>query len=162
MALMADAAYDPQALLSKPLDEIKPPVPYPVGSYVGTVMNREFDTAKTEKKQTIVRFMVRFDEPLPDVDEEEWARATNEAEGGKKPADNLQRLEFWITPDALYRLKQFGEEHCKVDPNDVSNTAELIEAIVGRQAVFVMTQQPNKKNPQQPYHNITATAPVPE
>jgi hypothetical protein len=96
------------------------------------------------------------------VDAEALAVATDPAQGGKPLAENLQRLEFWITPDALYRLKEFGEDHLKVDPSEVQNVAELIEACIGKQGVFVMTQQPNKKNPERPYINITSTAALPE
>lgn len=155
------ADFDPQALLAKPLDEIKAPINLPVGSYVGIVTKHEFDKAKNEKASPLVRFDVVAQEPLPDVDEAAFALATDEAQGGKKLADNPQRLEFWLTPDAVYRLKEFGEEHCGVDESDVANLAELIEALKGRPFVFVLEQVPNKKNPERPYINITRTAAVP-
>lgn len=160
---MAEAAgFDPQALLTKPLDEIKPPIQLPVGGYVGIATKREFDKAKNEKASPLVRFEVVATEPLPDVDEDAFALATDEARGGKKLADNPQRLEFWLTPDAVYRLKEFGEEHCGIDQSEASNLAELIELIIGRPFVFVLEQQPNKKNPERPYINIVRTAKVPE
>ena len=151
------AEFDPQALLSKPIDDVKPPVQLPLGSYLGVVVKREFDKAKNKDETPIVRFEIGFREALPDVDADELSAALD----GEPLTEKTQRLEFWLTPNALFRLKEFGMDHCKVQsPGDTM--AELIEAIVGCEAVFMLGQQPNKKNPERPYVNIVSTAPVPE
>lgn len=156
------ADFDPQALLSKPLADVKPPVILPVGSYVAIAKKYEFDKAKNEKQTPIVRFTIQFSEPLPDVDEADFARAINSAEGGKPLNEIEDKLEFWITPDALYRMKEFGERDCKVPEEDAANTAELIELCIGRPFIAVRASVPNKKNPERPYINVVSTAPVPE
>lgn len=146
-------SFDPTALLSKPLDEIKAPTPMPLGSYAGQVAKYEFDKAKNKDETPIVRFTVVATEAFPDVDEGELSAAL-----GDRALNQIEhRLEFWLTPAALYRLKEFGVEHCKVDESSVANTAELIEATVGAAFGFEIGQVPNKKNPERPYHQITRT-----
>lgn len=155
---MADAAsYDPQALLSKPLDEVKAPVPLPIGSMLGTYVSREFTTRKTkEGDKTVVSFQVRLEEPLPDVQEDDW----NAFIEGRGPEERQTKYDFWITQPALYRLKEAGE-HAGVKDDEVANTAELIEAMIGRQAVFTTAASKPDANGRV-YVNIERSAPVPE
>lgn len=155
--MMSDNGPDLQSLLAMPSDSIKPPVNLPVGGYVGRAIQREFDKAKNEKQTPIVRYTIQFDEPLPDVDETELAAALEV----KSLAENTQRLEFWLTPEAVYRLKEWAENHCKVDTSGM-NLAEIIEAALGQPFVSMLGQQPNKKNPERPYINIVSTAAVPD
>lgn len=160
VCFMAD--FDPQALLTKPLDEVKAPAGMPLGSYVFVPISREFGKAQNEKETPKVTFTVRPVEALPDVVADDLTAA--EAQDGKKLSEREQKLDFFLTPDSLFRLKEFGVDHCKVPEGDVANTGELIEAIVDgtRQFVGVMEQQPNKKNPERPYVNLSKTAAVPE
>lgn len=158
---MAD--FDPTALLSAPIDNFKAPPPAPIGTFLGMITKREFENARNEKKTPLVKFTIVPQEAMPDVDEEQlrtWQEAL--AESDKQMSAVEFKLEMWLTPEALYRLKELGRDHVKVTEEEAQTTGELIEAMVGRQVVFTLVQAPNKKNPERPYINIGSTAAVPE
>lgn len=157
---MADAAsYDPQALLSKPLDEVKAPVPLPLGEFVGEYVSYTWETRKTkEGDKTVCKWMVQPIEPLPSISPDDWSGFTD----GKKPDEIQTKYEFWITPAALFRIKE-AAEHTGIDEEaqkEIANTAELIEAMKGRQAVF-RTEASKPDQNGRVFVNIAGTAALP-
>lgn len=159
MTLAAD--FDPAALLSKPLSDIKRPPPMATGSFVAIATNKEFGKTKPQdgsEGTPFVSFEETLQEALPDVD----ADALKLALDGNPLSERKLKLDFYLTPNAVYRLKEFGENHCGVAESDAANLGELIELILGRPHVVVLSQQANKKDPEHPYVNITSTAAVPE
>lgn len=160
---MAEAAFDPTALLSKPVSSIIKPVRLPIGAYLGTTTKYEFDKARNEKASPLVRFTAVPTEALPDVDQEQLAASLKDGNGNPVAiTERSQRLEFWLTPDALHRLKTFAGEHCGVPDVDNMNVGEMIQSVIGQPFMFILGQSPNKKNPEEPYINIDSTGPVPE
>lgn len=149
------AEYDPQSLLAMPADQVEAPKPLPAGSYVFNVNSREFDKANNEKKTQLVRFDVSPIEALPDVDQEALALVT----ANKSLNEIHSRHELYITPDALFRVKEFAE-HCGIDSDGVS-IGEQIEQCPGRQFVGVVAHTISKKDGKTVYANIVSTAAVP-
>lgn len=87
-------------LLSKPSGEIEKPKPMPSGTYFGIIARHEFGV--TTKNQTpYVRFHVNNLEAGPDIDPE--LLALSKIDLTKKE----QRIDFYLTEDALYRLNEF-------------------------------------------------------
>lgn len=154
--------FDPTALLSKPVSSVKAPVKMPVGSYLGIASKFEFDK-RGEKNSPLVRFTVNPTEALPDVDQEALRESITDGDGVAQPLTSKeQRLEFWLTPDAVFRLTNFGKDHVQVENADSMTIGELINEIVGKPFMFTLVQAANKKEPDNPYINIGSTGPVPE
>lgn len=152
-------AFDPAALLQQKAADVKPPVRLPVGSFVATILSREY-TKVGEKQNTVCQYKVRYDEALPDVNADDLARAIDTAEGGRPMNEVEDKLDFWITPDALWRIVEFHNDHLRLDPE--LPISEQVEAAPGHQFIAVRSQVANKKDPTKPYINITATAALPE
>lgn len=157
---MAD--FDPTALLSKPLDEVKAPTPLALGSYSAVAFKYEFDKTKpkdTSKQPTpVVNISVRLVEAFPDVDAAELEAALN----GKSLTEIEQRpLTYFLTEAAAHRLKELGEDHAGID--DAANLAELLDKLCDGQHPFGVTvgTVPNTKEPSKPYHQITGTFKLP-
>lgn len=92
-------AVDFKSLLSKNMDEVKRPVPLPPGTYRGVVAKFEFKESQ-EKKTPFVRFMIQITAPGDDV--------AGDPNLAKIDLSKKQlRKDFYLTPDAEYRLKEF-------------------------------------------------------
>ena len=100
-----------EALLAKQVDSVERPKLYPIGNYSAIIAQHEF--GKSAKKETpFVKFDVKLIGPGSDVDEEAFEQAGgNEGLAKKKPLD----LYFYLTPDALYRLREFLENSLELD-----------------------------------------------
>lgn len=89
-------------ILSKSWDDVEAPKPFPTGSYLFIVKGLpRFD--KSSKKQTeFYEFTLQPIQALDDVDDD----ALREFGGF---VDKTIRTTFYLTEDALYRLKEFVE-----------------------------------------------------
>lgn len=96
---MANANF--QHLLSTPVDSVEKPKPLPTGTYQGLIKSFEFLEAKNDKKTPYVRFMLAFHTPGADIDTDELGKALGE----KKLGDITKSKDFYLTPDAMWRLK---------------------------------------------------------
>lgn len=82
------------------LDDVQRPKVLPTGTYKGTII--KFEYGQSSQKQTpYVRYFVRPDEARDDVDQE--------ALEGINLSQRSLRRDFFLTADALYRLKEFLE-----------------------------------------------------
>lgn len=95
-------ALDFSKLLSKPLDSVEKPKPLPVGTYLGIINKYEFGESK-EKKTPYVRFHFQVTGAGEDVDADELAAAAPDL--SKKQL----RRDYYLTDDAMYRLKELFE-----------------------------------------------------
>lgn len=85
-------------LLNVNADDVKAPVPLPAGTYSLIVQNIETGLSR-EKKTPYIRFVFNVLAPGGDVDPAELT----EIDLSKKSL----RSEFYLTPDAMYRLVDF-------------------------------------------------------
>ena len=115
------------AILDKPASDIERPKPLPTGTYVCVVKGLpRYD--KSSKKQT--EFAEYTLQPLQagdDVEEE----ALQEMGG---IANRTIRATYYITEDALWRLKKFIED-CGVEIEDGHSLREYCEQLQGRQVL---------------------------
>lgn len=91
-------ASDFSKLLSKNMDGVERPKPLPPGTYYGRIEKFSVDESK-EKKTPFVRFNLK----VTSADESIDADAVNGIDLSKKQL----RKDFYLTPDADYRLKEF-------------------------------------------------------
>ncbi len=94
---MAD---DFRTLLSKPMDEIEKPKPLPAGTYYGTITDHKFDVS-AQKRTPYVRFTVTLDSAGDNIDPSDLE--------GIDLAKKTQRKDYYLTEDALYRVKAMLE-----------------------------------------------------
>ncbi len=107
------------ALLDKPADEVEAPKPLPTGFY--RVMNTKFEMGESNKKKTpFVQFEVSVLSAEADVDENEL-----EAAGGIE--DKTLRQTFYLTPDSMFRVKEFATNILDIDTKGLS-MGEVIQA----------------------------------
>jgi hypothetical protein len=111
---------DFRELLSRPKVEYDKPPTLPEGHYLGRIIRHEFDRS-SEKQTPFVRYFIQPTAATEDVEEAEL-------EGVNITEYELQ-VEFYITPKALYRLREFHvslgfDENSNFD-DDFSNTRGL-------------------------------------
>lgn len=85
-------------LLRKPMNEIERPKLLPAGTYYGIIKSHELGKS-TQKKTPFVRFHVALTGAGEDVDQELLE--------GIELAKKILRRDFFLTEDALFRVKDF-------------------------------------------------------
>lgn len=160
------STFDPQSLLDTPLSEIEAPKSLPDGTYIWNISERKYDklperVVQGEKKPEshFVEFKLQAVGHLPDVEEADVAEALN----GKSLSDIKKNARFYITHDALYRIKEFAV-HCGAaeSEEDARPLRELIEECLGHQVCGLLRSKPSDRDPNRSFSNIESFAPVPE
>lgn len=102
---MSDVDFN--AILDMPVEEIKARPPLPIGTYDWRILKTEPFTS-SQKKTPGVQFTVVPYAVVDGVDEDALAES-----GGLEGVE--KKLDFYITPEASPRLKEFLIEHVKID-----------------------------------------------
>lgn len=121
---------DFKTLLQKPADEIKRPPVLPAGTYHGVVKSYEFKESK-EKKTPYCEVTVGVQGPGDGIDPESVA--------GVDFSKKQMRTNFFLTEDAVYRLKEFLEScgHTTVG----KTLGEVIPEMVNSAILIEVTQR---------------------
>ena len=135
-------AVDFKSLLSKPSDDITKPKPLPAGTYNGMVSKYEFGESK-EKKTPYVRFFLTVHSAGEDID-------PADIEGIDLTKKQLRR-DFYLTDDALYRLKEFAVS-IGVEATGRS-LGEMIPDCVNAQVLIAVTQR-NSQDGSEIYNDV--------
>ncbi len=98
-------AVDFSVLMNKPVEEAERPKAAPAGTYLAGIVSHEFGTS-TKKGTPYCRFNFQLLAAQDDVD----AEALEEAGGVEFMNKKRMRYEFYLTDDAMYRLREFLEE----------------------------------------------------
>jgi hypothetical protein len=131
--------------------EIVRPKPLPEGTYLCTV--KDYERGESKKNKTpFTRFILNVISPLEDVD----TIALTEVGGcdGK-----TVRVDFWETPDAIFRLDEF-HEHCGLDLSEPLARKFRNDEVVNAQVLAYITQTIDENDSTRIYLNVTKTAPV--
>lgn len=136
-----------QSLLSKNADEIEKPKPLPPGQYQFIVTGHEFGES-AQKKTPFVSFKVRPVAPGPDVDQTALAQVK---EWNKKE----MKYDFYITEDALFRLKDFIG-HCGIGTSGRPLDA-CIPELTNQSFTGVVAQSISEKDHETVYANIVSS-----
>lgn len=87
-------------ILNKPVQSAEKPRPVPPGSYMLRIKGREIGESQ-QKKTPFVRFFYTIEAPGPDVNMAQL--------DGVDLTKKTLRDDFYLTDDALYRLREFLE-----------------------------------------------------
>tara|TARA_R110002153_G_scaffold274298_2_gene448206 strand:- start:27415 stop:27834 length:420 start_codon:yes stop_codon:yes gene_type:complete len=138
--------------MSKAADEVEAPKATPPGTYVLAVLSTE--TGESQQKKTP---FLRVHFSIVDAGEDVDADALEEAGGMAKVATRKLRHEFYITDDALFRLKDFMTM-CGFDLAG-KTLGEIVPDLVGAQVKAALIQKANQDGTVF-YTNIASFAPM--
>ena len=118
------ATADFRSILSHKVGAIEKPKPLPIGTYAANVDAWEA-VEVGQKKTPSIKFTFKLTAPQEDVDMDQLE------EVGGMPAVLRRKVNtnYWLTDDAMFRLRQFIEDICKVDIGDRSIGATLPDTI---------------------------------
>jgi len=137
------------ALLNVNVDEIKPPAALPAGTYYGSIKEHKFGESKNNKTP-FVSITVKFESPGPDI-------STDDLDGVDVAAKQL-RKDYWLTPDALYRLKDMAKS--VLEPTGIQvdgrKLDEIIPELNNMPVMVEVTQRPGE-TPEDPMRNDIKT-----
>jgi len=126
-------AVDFSNLLTKPVDTIERPPVLPAGHYFGSVAKYEFGES-SQKKTPYLRVHVQLHSPDADIDPESIAKIDL--------SKRTLRSDFFLTEDALYRLKDFLIS-CEVK-TEGRTLNEVIPEIINAQVKAQVTITPSQ------------------
>lgn len=140
-----------QDILNKPASQIERPKPYPVGTYLFLVEGQPNIKENVGKnKNTVVEYTLRFLQPAEDVDQQALMEM-----GGVQ--GKTLKLGFWVTDDAVYRLKEFLVDHLGIPES--GSLREMLPQAAGQQ-VYGVIRHRTSEDGQQVYSEIASTAKV--
>ena len=123
---------DFSSILNVKASEVEAPAQFPVGSYTMTVVGNAMGTS--EKKNTpYIEFELKVVCPMEDVDQAEYAKV-------KDPQTRSLKTKFFLTPDSLFRLKQFAEA-CGADVASERTMAEIIPELTGAEVIGIIKKE---------------------
>lgn len=122
-------AVDFKGILSRPVEEIKAPPPFPMGTYLSRIKGHEM-VESGQKKTPGVRFTLNPFQAQADVDQEQLT------EFGA--LDKEIRLTFWVSEDSAYRLKEFLVDHLGLVGNSLD---EMIPQATNQTCQTYITQK---------------------
>lgn len=136
-----------ESLLSQNTDEIERPKPLPVGSYQFIVKDYELGES-SQKKTPFVRFVASPVAPLEDVDQAAL-QAVN------KWQEKSLRLDYYLTPDSQYRLKDFLQQ---LGLTTTGRTfSELLVEAKGQSFIGHVTHEASTRDPEAVFATIDST-----
>ncbi len=147
------------SILDRPSTDVERPKALPVGSYVMVVQGLpRFD--KSSKKQTeFVEFTCRYLQAQDDVDDEELTKVLERPDGTRKALSEMSnRLTFYLTEDAIWRLKKFLAEDLGIDEED-KTLRQMISEAPGQQFLAAIKHTASEDGTTV-YANIATTAAV--
>lgn len=134
---------DVRALLSVSMDDIKRPEPLPSGIYHAIIAGHKFGQANNEKKTPKVTFEYTNLELA-----EGQEHLFEEGLTAEKVAKGKMQSDFFLTPDSMWRLKEFLESlGIEVQGRSLE---DAIQDTSRRDVTITAELQPNQKKPTEP------------
>lgn len=124
-------------LLNKPADAIKKKKPLPAGTYHGIIMGHRFDESR-EKKTPFVEFEIRLQAAGDDISQDDLAAALE----GRQLQQETRRQSFYLTDDAMWRLKEFMES-CNIASSG-RNLNEMLPETTAKPVLVNLTMTPGR------------------
>lgn len=125
------------SILDTPSESVKRPSPLPVGTYYCTVKGQPKFDVSAKKKTEYAEFTLQIMQVLEDVDPE----ALTEALNGKSISEKTIRATYYLTEDAIWRLKDFLD-HCGVE--DTGTLRQRISGAPGCQVLATIRHRPSE------------------
>ena len=139
-------------LLDGNIEDTERPKPCPAGTFVATIKGHEFGES-SKKKTPYVRYNVSPLAPQDDVD----ADALTEFGGTEALAAKSFGLDYYLTPDAMWRLAELLEEHLGLSCSG-RNYSEVIPEADGQQILITVEHSISQKDGVTIYANIGTVA----
>ncbi len=136
-------------LMQKPTDSYERPKELPAGHYYGTIGTPEW--GKSPKQKTdFLRFPIKLEGPGEDVDPEA-VKGVNWDRPGRFGRDGA-RADFYITPDAIYRLGDFLD--AVLGKESGRSADERYPDTRGARVLVQVTTRPSNDNPEDVYNDV--------
>lgn len=146
------------SILDRQGSEIERPKPLPVGTYRAIVVGAPRFDKSTKKGTDYVEFTLKFTSAEDDVDEDDLAHALTKPSGQTIPlAEKTNRVTFYLTEDATWRLKDFLK-HCGV--YDESQSLRQMIANTQNAEVLAVIKHTPSDDGEALYANVSKTAAV--
>lgn len=137
------------SVLDKPADSIKPPPPFPIGTYLAAVEGQPADgTAKTGTAYK--EFAYKILQPGADVDTAALAEGFPDGIQGK--IIRGQSTRFYLSEEAVYRLKNHMVDDLGIDPSG-KTLKEMLSEVPGRQVYVTVAHAPSQDGTRM-YHQV--------
>lgn len=149
MAQSQTKTVDVRDLLSKPTDSFERPKNLPLGHYHAQILNFELTQARTENKTDICRISFRVMEPAEDiVDDEDKMEILKSIDLSRREL----RKDFFITPDAMYRLSNFLDDVLGAESGRSAD--ERLPDIRGARVLIQVTERTDRNDPTIKYNDV--------
>jgi len=156
---MTDATFG--SILDTPASDVERPKPLPAGTYHCVVDGQPRMDKTTKKGTEFVEFSLKPMQALDDVNEDDLKASLTSADGSIKPlADKRIRATYYLTPDSLYRLKDFLINDLGIEEGK-KKIRQLIGEAQNRQVLAAIKLVPSEDGTML-YANLAKTAPVAE
>lgn len=150
---------DFSSILSRQSSDVERPKAMPIGEFVWAVKGLPRYDKSAKKGTPFVEFTAQPLEAADTVDVDELEAVLTKKDGSKKLlGDMTQRLTFYLTEDALYRLKDFLVRDCKLEEGEKTLEA-LIDEAPGCQFLGTIAHTPTQDG-EGVYANLKSTAPL--
>lgn len=139
-----------QSILDRQVGSTPPPQPHPIGTYLFAIKDFKIDKEVGQNKVDVLVYNVVTLAAQPDVDQGQLVSLPGGISG------KTQRLQFWLTEDAIYRLERFLKDVMGIEG---VTTKQGLTMAVGRQFLGHVKHKPNTKDDNAPpYGEIDSTA----
>ncbi len=125
-------------MLQQRIEDTEKPKPLPVGPYNAIIQKFETGNTKSEKKTPYVRFTLRMLSAREGVDQEQLQKVGDYSE-------RTFRYDFYTTPDAMWRFRDFLEKVLKLDCSGGRSYAQVLPETQGKVFVAHIKQSPSSK-----------------
>lgn len=142
------------SILDQPSENIEKPKPLPVGTYICSVKGLPKMDVSSKKKTEYVEFTLQILGAHDDVDQEALAEALK----GKALSEKTIRATYYLTEDAVWRLKDFLD-HCQVEDGPGISLRQRISATPGCQVNASLKHRPSEDGTSI-YAELGSTAPA--
>lgn len=115
-------------ILYRQAGDVERPKPLPIGPYIWKVKGLPEYGESNTKKTPYVEFTCIPLQATDEVDVEALEEALTRKSGKKQLADMVQKLTFYLTEDALWRLKEFLKDTLGIEEGDKTLAAMIDEA----------------------------------
>jgi hypothetical protein len=138
-------------ILNMPASEIKAPEALPVGTYHCLIDGPPTPGKSSQKQTDFLQFKFRILSAQQDVDA---AKAVEQQVVGKNFTND-----FYITEDAVWRLKEFLSDHLGIEAANGASLKELISQAPGKQVLVKLAHQQSQDG-KRVFHRVQSTAHV--
>lgn len=153
------------SILDKPASKVEKPKPLPAGTYTCLVKGQPRQDQSQKKKTEFVEFTLVPQQAGEDIDEDDLKTALTKADGSVASLqDKSIRATFYLTEDALWRLKKFLEEDCQIEAEEDGEEKSIRQMVAEAPGKLVMASLRHKSSEDGTtvWAELGSTAPVEE